>query len=390
MVQLLARLFIPDHKNYREESVRQGYGRLCGLLGILFNLLLFGFKSFAGLLSGSVAVTADAFNNLSDAGSSLIGLLGFVMAGQKPDTDHPLGHGRIEYLAGLILSFFILLMSFELGKTSVLKIIDPQPLQAQLLPMVILAVSVAAKVYMGFYNRSVGQKIDSPSMKATAVDSFSDAVATTVVLLSMVIGRVTGLMVDGWAGLAVAVFILFAGVNTLKDTLSPLLGKAPDPRLIEKIESIVLAYPEVVGIHDLLVHDYGPGRLMVSLHAEVRGDGDIFALHDAVDSAEQQVRSQLGCLSATIHMDPIAADNTEVEQKRALLAQKLTAIHPQLTIHDFRMVPGPTHTNLIFDAVKPHSCTLTDQQLIDAIQDIVDQTWQNHNALVTVDQFYYD
>lgn len=389
MVQLLARLFIADHKNYREPTVRQGYGRLCGLLGIFWNLILFGFKYFAGVLSGSVAITADAFNNLSDAGSSIVGLLGFAMASQKPDNDHPLGHGRIEYLAGLILSFFILLMGFELGKTSVAKIFDPQPPQAGILPAVILVVSVAVKLYMGLYNRSIGSKINSPSMKATAVDSFSDAIATTVVLLSMIIGHLANLNIDGWAGLAVAVFILFAGFGTLKDTLSPLLGKAPDPELIAKIEEIVLSYPEVVGIHDLLIHDYGPGRLMVSLHAEVRGDGDIFALHDAVDSAEQQVLHQLGCLSATIHMDPIEADNTEVSRMRQELSEKLQAIHPELTIHDFRMVPGPTHTNLIFDAVKPHSCTMDDQQLIEAIQAIVDQNWKNHYALVTVDHFYY-
>ncbi|MBQ8670411.1 MAG: cation transporter, partial [Oscillospiraceae bacterium] len=312
MINLLARFFIPDRRNYHQPRVRQAYGRLCGFLGIFFNLLLFGFKYFAGVISGSVAITADAFNNLSDAGSSVISLISFVMAGKKPDIDHPFGHGRIEYLSGLALSFLILLMGVELGKSSIDKILHPQPLEVGILPAVILVASIAVKLYMGFYNRGVGKKIDSLSLKATAVDSFSDSIATTVVLISMVISHASGYNIDGWAGLAVAVFILFAGYNALKDTLSPLLGQAPDPDTIHRIEEIVLSYPDVVGIHDIVVHDYGPGRLMVSLHAEVRGDGDIFALHDAVDSAENQVLKELGCLAVTIHMDPIEADNTAV------------------------------------------------------------------------------
>ncbi len=389
MIDLLARFFIPDRHSYHQPRVRQAYGRLCGLLGIFFNLLLFGFKYFAGVLSGSVAITADAFNNLSDAGSSVISLISFVMAGKKPDIDHPFGHGRIEYLSGLALSFLILLMGVELGKSSIDKILHPQPLEAGILPAVILVASIAVKLYMGFYNRSVGKKIDSPSLKATAVDSFSDSIATTVVLISMIISHASGYNIDGWAGLAVAVFILFAGYNALKDTLSPLLGQAPDPDTIHRIEEIVLSYPDVVGIHDIVVHDYGPGRLMVSLHAEVRGDGDIFALHDSVDSAENQVLKELGCLAVTIHMDPIEADNSAVSQMRQQVAELVRKIHPEITIHDFRMVPGPTHTNLIFDAVRPYDCTLSEEELVDAIRAIIFDRWPNHFAVVTIDQAYY-
>lgn len=389
MIDLLARFFISDRHSYHQPRVRQAYGRLCGLLGIFFNLLLFGFKYFAGVISGSVAITADAFNNLSDAGSSVISLISFVMAGKKPDIDHPFGHGRIEYLSGLALSFLILLMGVELGKSSIDKILHPQPLEAGILPAVILVASIAVKLYMGFYNRGVGKKIDSLSLKATAVDSFSDSIATTVVLISMVISHASGCNIDGWAGLAVAVFILFAGYNALKDTLSPLLGQAPDPDTIHRIEEIVLSYPDVVGIHDIVVHDYGPGRLMVSLHAEVRGDGDIFALHDAVDSAENQVLKELGCLAVTIHMDPIEADNTAVAQMRQQVAELVRQIHPEITIHDFRMVPGPTHTNLIFDAVRPYDCTLSEEELVDAIRAIIFDRWPNHFAVVTIDQAYY-
>jgi len=389
MINILARFFIPDRHSYHQPRVRQDYGRLCGLLGILFNLLLFGFKYFAGVISGSVAITADAFNNLSDAGSSVISLISFVMAGKKPDIDHPFGHGRIEYLSGLALSFLILLMGVELGKSSIEKILHPQPLEAGLLPAVILAASIAVKLYMGFYNRSVGKKIDSLSLKAAALDSFSDSVATTVVLISMVISYASGYNIDGWAGLAVAVFILFAGYNALKDTLSPLLGQAPDPKAIHRIEEIVLSYPGVVGVHDIVVHDYGPGRLMVSLHAEVRGDGDIFALHDSVDSAENQVLKELGCLAVTIHMDPIEADNSAVSQMRQQVAELVQKIHPEITIHDFRMVPGPTHTNLIFDAVRPCGCTLSEEELVDAIRAIIFDRWPNHFAVVTIDQAYY-
>ena len=387
MIKLLTKLFIKDHENVANAAVRRAYGTMCGLYGIFLNLLLFAGKYFAGVISGSVAITADAFNNLSDAGSSIITLLGFAIAGKKPDLDHPFGHGRAEYLAGLALSAVIVLMGFELAKSSFEKILHPEPINTGLLPALILVCSILVKFYMCLYNRSVGKKINSAAMQATAVDSLSDSVATTVVLLSMGIAYFFHVNIDGYAGLLVAVFIIYAGFNAAKDTVSPLLGQAPDPEFLQQIADIVTAHPEVVGIHDLVVHDYGPGRIMVSLHAEVRGDGDIFALHDAIDTAETELKDRLGCI-ATIHMDPIEADNTEVSQMRTAVSEKLKELDNVISIHDFRMVPGPTHTNLIFDAVVPADYPKSDEELAANIRQQIHQAWPDRYAVVTIDHSY--
>ena len=387
MIKLLTKLFIKDHENVTNAAVRRAYGTMCSLYGIFLNLLLFAGKYFAGLISGSVAITADAFNNLSDAGSSIITLLGFAIAGKKPDPDHPFGHGRAEYLAGLVLSAVIILMGFELVKSSFERILHPEPISSGLLPAIILVCSILVKFYMCLYNRSVGKKINSAAMQATATDSLSDSVATTVVLLSMGVSYFFHVNIDGYAGLLVAVFILYAGFNAAKDTVSPLLGQAPDPEFVQQVADIVTAHPEVVGIHDLVVHDYGPGRVMVSLHAEVRGDGNIFDLHDAIDTAETELKEQLGCI-ATIHMDPIEADNTEVSQMRAAVAETLKELDDVISIHDFRMVPGPTHTNLIFDAVVPADYKKSDEELAASIRQHIHQTWPDRYAVVSIDHSY--
>ena len=387
MIKLLTKLFIKDHENVTSAAVRRAYGTMCSLYGIFLNLLLFAGKYIAGLISGSVAITADAFNNLSDAGSSIITLLGFAIAGKKPDPDHPFGHGRAEYLAGLVLSGVIILMGFELVKSSFEKILHPEPISSGLLPAVILVCSILVKFYMCLYNRSVGKKINSAAMQATATDSLSDSIATTVGLLSMGISYFFHVNIDGYAGLLVAVFIIYAGFNAAKDTVSPLLGQAPDPEFVQQVADIVTAHPEGVGIHDLAVHDYGPGRVMVSLHAEVSGDGNIFDLHDAIDTAETELKEQLGCI-ATIHMDPIEADNTEVSQMRAAVAEKLKELDDVISIHDFRMVPGPTHTNLIFDAVVPANYEKSDEELAASIRQHIHQAWPDRYAVVTIDHSY--
>lgn len=387
MLKLLTRLFIKGSENVTDAGVRRAYGTLCSVYGIFLNILLFAGKYFAGLLSGSVAIVADAFNNLSDAGSSVITLLGFAIAGKKPDLDHPFGHGRVEYLAGLLLSALIIAMGFELGKSSLTKILHPEPVHVGLLPAVILLASIGVKFYMCLYNKAVGRKISSAAMQATATDSLSDAIATTVVLLSMGIAWLFQVNVDGWAGLLVAAFIIFAGYNALRDTLSPLLGQAPDPELVKEIERTALAHPEIVGIHDLIMHDYGPGRGFVSLHAEVKGCGDIFALHDAVDQAEREIREKFGIL-ATIHMDPIDCDNEQLTTLRQAVAEKLLEIDPEIKIHDFRMVPGPTHTNLIFDALVPANCKAADQELQKEIAALVHATWPSCYAVVDIDRSF--
>ncbi len=387
MIELLSRIFIKDRDKVNDPAVRRAYGTLCSVYGIFLNVLLFAGKYFAGVLSGSVAIVADAFNNLSDAGSSIISLLGFAIAGKKPDLDHPFGHGRAEYLAGLLLSALIVVMGVELGKSSFEKIIHPEPVEAGLLPALILVASIAVKFYMSRYNKAVGRKISSPSMEATATDSLSDSIATTVVLLSMGVSYFFHVNVDGWAGLLVAAFIIFAGYNAMRDTLSPLLGKAPDPELVREIEETALAHPEIVGIHDLIIHDYGPGRGFVSLHAEVNGKGEIFQLHDAVDQAEREIREKFGIL-ATIHMDPIDCDNEQLNELRQAVAEKLTEIDPRIKIHDFRMVPGPTHTNLIFDALVPAELKLGDRALEEQIAALVHSTWKKYYAVVDIDRSY--
>lgn len=388
MFKLLTRLFVKDRDNVHDPKVRRAYGTLCSVYGIVLNLLLFAGKYIAGALAHSVSIVADAFNNLSDAGSSIITLLGFVIAGKKPDTEHPFGHGRVEYLAGLILSALIITMGIELGRSSIEKIINPAPIEAGILPAAILLASILVKVYMCLYNRATAKKINSAAMEATAKDSLSDSVSTLVVLLAMAASYVFDINIDGWAGLAVAVLIIFTGYGALKDTLSPLLGKAPEPELVDTIEKIVMSHPEICGIHDLIVNDYGPGRLVISLHAEVNGAGNIFELHDAIDRAEVELKEELGCV-ATIHMDPIEADNTEVAQHRQAVSDLIhDKVSPKMSIHDFRMVPGPTHTNLIFDVVVPPDYPDKDEAVAAQIRELVHNTWDEHYAVINVDRAY--
>lgn len=387
MIELLARWFIPHRDNTADGAVRRAYGTLCGAVGIGLNVLLFIGKFFAGQLSGSIAVTADAFNNLSDAGSSAVTLLGFRLAGKKPDPDHPFGHGRIEYISGLIVAGLILLMGVELAKSSFDKILHPEEVTFSALALVILAVSVAAKLYMWHYNRRIGGKIRSAAMEATASDSLSDAAATSAVLLAMLIGRWTGLAVDGYVGMVVALFILFSAYKAAKETLSPLLGQAPDPELVQHIRDIVEEHDTVVGIHDLVVHDYGPGRQMVSLHAEVPASGDILQLHDVIDNIERELHEKLH-VQAVIHMDPIVTDDPETQRLRLAVAEKVKTIDPRLTIHDFRMVPGPSHTNLIFDTVVPYGVKLDRAQVQKRIAELVRQLGEQYFAVVQIDNSY--
>lgn len=385
MITLLARLFIKDRDKVADAAVRRAYGMLCSLTGIGLNVLLFLGKYLAGRLSGSIAMTADAFNNLSDAGSSVITLLGFKMAAKKPDPGHPFGHGRIEYLSGVAVSIIIIVVGVQLGLESIDKIMNPQPVDAGLLPMLVLVASICVKGYMFAYNRGIGRKINSPGMAATAMDSLSDSIATSVVLISMLLSRFAGVNADGWGGIAVACFIIFSGFKAAKETLSPLLGNPPDPQLVHDITSIVFSHSEVMNVHDLIVHDYGPGRLMVSLHAEVPGNGDIYALHDTIDTIEYELSSKLGC-DAVIHMDPVSPDGTKTAHMRDELAEAAKSIDPRLSIHDFRIVDGPTHTNVIFDAVLPNDSKLTEEEAVAQLETLVHSLWQNSHPKVHIDR----
>ena len=387
MINLLSRIFIKNRGNTRDPAVRRAYGTLCGTVGIVLNLVLFALKYLAGTLSGSISITADAFNNLSDAGSSVITLFGFALAGKKPDPGHPFGHGRIEYIAGLAVSAIIVVMGFELGKSSFEKILAPEPVQVDWLTAAILLVSVAVKLYMAMYNRAVGKKIGSAAMEATAADSISDTASTVVVLLCMLFTRLTGVNIDAYAGLAVAAFIIFTGIGAARDTLSPLLGQAPDPEFVKSIEEIVMSHPEVIGMHDLIVHDYGPGRIMISLHAEVDGHGNIFELHDAIDNIERELRGRLGCL-ATVHMDPIDTRSAEVTRLHDEISEIAHEVLPEITIHDLRTVPGSTHTNIIFDAVVPFGSSKSDEEAAKEIKTLVEQRMPGYYAVVNIDKSY--
>lgn len=387
MISLLARLFIPDRHNYADAGVRRAWGVLCSLSGIALGVLLFAAKYLAGALSGSVAVTADAVNSLSDAGSSLITLLGFRLAGKRPDSDHPFGHGRIEYLSGVAVSAVIIAVGLELGRSSVMKILSPGEINASPAAMLALAASIGVKFYMYRYNRAVGGRIGSPAMSAAAADSLSDCAATGAVLLSMLSAGYLGVNVDGWCGAGVSLFIMYSGLRAAADALSPLLGRAPDPAFVRSVRDIVMSRPEVVNVHDIVVHDYGPGRLMVSLHAEVPGDGDIYELHDAIDTAEYELGKRLGC-EAVIHMDPISVDDGKVAEMRARLERALREVDGRVTIHDFRIVDGPTHTNVIFDALLPADLPERDEDVKRRLEEIVRSLWENSHPKVHIDRDY--
>lgn len=383
MVTILSKVFIRG----KGGNVRKAYGTMCSILGIALNVLLFAGKYFAGVASGSIAITADAFNNLSDAGSSFITLVGFRFAGKEPDPEHPFGHGRFEYISGFVVSIAIIIMGVELVRSSAFKIFKPEPVETDILTIIILLVSIGVKIYMCVYNRRIGRKINSAAMKATSLDSLSDAAATTVVLISVLIMRFFNRNVDGFCGMAVAFFILYAGYRAAKDTIGPLLGNPPDEEFVEEIERIVKSHELVSGIHDLVVHDYGPGRVMISLHAEVPGDGDIFTLHDEIDTIERELKSKLGC-EAVIHMDPIERDNETVTALRDKMAEYARDICPEMTIHDFRMVQGAKRTNLIFDVVAPYSYKGTREQLVAQLQSCATRLDENYYVVVNVDQAY--
>ena len=386
MITLLAKIFIEDTED--KSKLREAYGMLCGIVGVCFNIFLFVGKFLAGTFSNSIAITADAFNNLSDAGSSVVTLLGFKLAGAKPDTEHPFGHGRIEYISGLVVAAAILLMGYELIRDSIGKILHPEETEFTVLVAVILIASILVKLYMAYYNRSVGKKLDSTAMKAVATDSLSDTVATTVVLLASVFTHFTGIKIDGYCGLVVGFLVGYAGFDAARETLNPLLGQPPAREFVEKIDEIVMSHPEVCGMHDLIVHDYGPGRQMISLHAEVPSEGNILELHDVIDNIETELRRELGC-EATIHMDPIVTSDEHVSETKSAMVSLIKSIDEELSIHDFRMVTGESHTNLIFDVLAPFNFRLTDEELLtEILQDVQEHFGENYYVVAKVDHSY--
>ena len=387
MTDFLIRHFVRDYQQVQDPAVRERYGVLSGGVGIFLNLLLSLGKFFAGVVTGSIAVTADAFNNLSDAGSSVVTLVGFKLAGQKADDGHPFGHGRIEYLAGLLVSLLILMVGVELGKTSIEKIIQPEEVAFSILSVGILVCSILIKLWMSLFSRKLGKRIHSAAMQATATDSLSDVVATSAVLAGTLIGHFAHVSIDGWIGVVVAVFILRAGWGAAKDTLNPLLGTAPDPELVKAIQQLVLSHEQVVGMHDLVIHDYGPGRRMCSFHAEVPEGDDIMEAHDAIDHIEREIQEKFG-IETTAHMDPIATGDSEVARLREQMSELVREIDQDMSIHDFRLTRGPRHSNLIFDVVVPHRCRLSDEEIRRRITEAAEQVVPGCYVVLQLDRSY--
>lgn len=386
MITILSKLFIKDHMP--TDAKRGAYGKLCGLVGIFLNIVLFAIKFFAGIISNSIAIIADAFNNLSDAGSSVVTLVGFKLSEQKPDAKHPYGHGRIEYISGLIVSAVILLMAYEMIKDSIHKIAHPEETSFSILVVLILIISILGKCYMAFYNFQVGKKIDSATLKATGTDSLSDTISTIVVLISAIVGHFTDLHIDGICGVIVGLFILWAGISTAKETVSLLMGEPPEKEYVDNIEAQVLAFDEhIIGVHDLMVHDYGPGRKVISLHAEVPAEGDILEIHDVIDNLEKKLAEDFHCL-ATIHMDPVITKDPKVDALRSEVTAILAEIDPIISMHDFRIVSGPSHTNLIFDIVLPFRYALPEREVLKLIdKKIMEHYGSQYFAVIQVDHF---
>lgn len=385
MIRILAKLFI--HGDINSPEVRRKYGVLCGGVGIALNVLLFALKLFVGTVTGSVAVTADAFNNISDAGSSAVTMIGFRLAGKKPDPDHPFGHGRIEYISGLVVAMLIFVMAFELYASAFEAITDPKETVLGPVAVAILIISVAVKLYMFFYNRAVGKKINSASMCATATDSVGDAIATSAVLLSLAVSHFTSWKIDGYVGMLVATFILYAGYRAAKETIEPLLGTRPEKELVNELEALVLSHPPITGVHDLILHDYGPGRRFLSLHAEVPMDEDILFIHDVVDNVEIEIFERYG-IETVIHMDPINTADPRLNGIKHQVNEVLTQFGSSLKAHDFRLVPGNTHTNIVFDIVVPADCATDPEAIKLAVSTAIAASDPLYRCVIRIDRDY--
>ena len=388
MTKFLVHLFIKDKENVTDVKVRSAYGNLAGIVGIICNVLLFAGKYLVGTLFGSIAIAADAINNLSDASSNIVSLLGFKLGSRKPDEEHPYGHGRYEYLAGLVVCVIILAIGLSLAKESVEKVMHPTEVAFSWLSIIVLAVSVLVKLWMSLFNRAIGKKIHSDTLLATAADSRNDVISTAVVIISTFLCKATELyIIDGIMGLGGAVFILYSGIGLIRETLSPLLGKAPDGELVKRIEAKVLEFPNVVGVHDLMVHDYGPGNMFVTLHVEFPAETDVIEAHDVMDNIEKYFLVYENFMM-TIHYDPIVTSDQEVVHLREYLAKVVEEYDEKLSVHDVRLVPGKTHMNIVFDCVKPAGYEKSDKEIRDFIRDRVKELDEKYICVIKMEQSY--
>lgn len=385
MITLLSRLLIPDHEKTDLPEVRRLYGVLSGTVGIFLNLILFAGKLAAGILAHSISIMADAFNNLSDAASSVITLIGFQLSGRRADRDHPFGHGRIEYISGLFVSILILMVGFELGKSSLLRILHPQEILFSASAAVILAISAAVKFYMFLYNRDLAGRIDSVALRSTSLDSLGDFIATSVVLLCQTLSLCFHVQLDGWCGLAVSLFILHTGIKSVADTTDPLLGQAPDPVLSAGIEEMVLHTEGILDLHDLMIHDYGPGHQIVSLHAEVPSDFTLVHAHEIIDRLESRIDSEFGVMSI-IHIDPVDSRDHKAHLLRERILKKLRSMHPDAGLHDFHILRGEGAPAVSFDAQIPFACALSDDAVLSELTEYIRRELPGYQAIIRVDR----
>lgn len=387
MTNLLIKIFIRDRENTTSPKVRTAYGTLSGAVGILVNILLSIAKLIIGSISHSIAITGDALNNLSDAASSAISLLGFRISSKPADEKHPYGHGRLEYLCGLAVAVIIMFMGLELIKSSAAKIFSPEKPEFSLVAIAVLVISILGKLWLALFNRKIGKAINSDTVDAVVKDSLSDIAATTASILSLILSQYFSLPFDGIFGVIVSLFVLWAGIGVFRNTSSSLLGQQPEPETVKMIEEKILSYEGVYGVHDLIVHDYGPGRCFVTAHAEVPSDTDIMVSHDLMDVIEQDFKRDTSYV-LTLHMDPVVMDDEKTNNAKEMIAQIIAEIHPSLSFHDFRMVSGPHHTNLIFDVVIPFSVKLDSKTVVNTINDNIHKKNEKYYAVITIDHSY--
>lgn len=388
MTNMLIKFFIKNSEETNNPSVREKYGMLSGGVGIFCNILLFIGKLSVGLISASISIMADAFNNLSDAASSVVTLVGFKMAGRPADDQHPFGHGRIEYISGLIISTVVMMMGLEFVKSSIEKIINPSSIEIGIYSIIILLMSILLKLWMSIFNKKIGDRINSSTIKAISMDSLADVAATATALIGAIISYMCGVYVDGYAGVLVALFIIYTGFTTARETLSPLLGQAPDKEFVDKIEKKVLSYDNIVGVHDLIVHNYGFNNSLVSLHAEVPCDINILKIHETIDTVERDIKKDFNC-DIVIHMDPIATDDNAVNSVKYEIESIVKSIDERLNIHDFRMVQADSFTNLIFDLVVPHMFELKDDEIESIINEKIIALNSSYRLVLNIDKYFY-
>ncbi|GAA4291118.1 cation diffusion facilitator family transporter [Anaerocolumna aminovalerica] len=388
MTQLLVKLFIKDYDKVEQSSVRTAYGVLSSVVGIICNIILFGTKLIIGFLINSISVTADAFNNLSDAASSIIGFIGVKLAERPADKEHPFGHGRFEYISAFVVSFLILQVGFSCFKSSFTKVINPENIGFSWIMVIILGISVLIKLWLSIFNKTLGKRINSSVMKATSADSLGDVLITSATVISIIIGKVTGLAIDGWMGLIVSVFVLIAGFNIAKDTLEPLLGEAVDHEIYQSITDMVESYDGIIGSHDLIVHNYGPSHIMATIHAEVPNDVNLEEIHEIIDSIERDILREKG-IFIVIHMDPIEINDSKVLEKKNMVIGIVKELEPKATIHDFRVVNGENQINLIFDLVVPYSYSeLQEQELLFKVEENIRKIDSKYQCVITIENSY--